>query len=435
MVRSGTRWTGVGAGLLVAVALSAGAALPGAARAADKPDQKNGDGPLREELLKLNAIATEDGQRAKLLALIKDKDRAKRLVAEADKMLKEAKGKENPFNYNGTLILARLAHFTKQYDAAEALYEHLIETATNLKSGGKMVAAYENLIGMYFDQKKYAQVVEACERFVGESGPEEYETAKAFIYERLAQAKAKEGKFDEALRVADLLVSADAGGWYFVQTKGWVLREQGKLGAAIDAYVESLEKLEANKALKAELKDRFTDRTRYILSGLYVDNKDIPKAAKELQSLIKRHPDNPVYKNDLGYIWGDNDLNLEESEQLIRDALDLDLKEKEKLKKEGKLDEVKPRPAYLDSLGWVLFKQKKYTEALEQLKKAIADEDSGSHMEIWDHLADCYLALGQKKEAIAAWEKGLKFEDLSKRDAERRRKVSDKLKKARADKD
>ena len=37
------------------------------------------------------------------------------------------------------------------------------------------------------------------------------------------------------------------------------------------------------------------------------------------------------------------------------------------------------------------------------------------------------------RDAIAAWEKGLKMEDVSKRDAERRRKVTDKLKKARAD--
>ena len=124
-------------------------------------------------------------------------------------------------------------------------------------------------------------------------------------------------------------------------------------------------------------------------------------------------------------------MNLEESEKLIKEALDLDKKEKEKLKKEGKIDEVKENAAYLDSLGWVLFKQKKYKEALEPLKKAAADEDDGNHLEIWDHLADCHMALGQKKEAIAAWEKALKMEDLSKRDGERRRKVSEKLKKAK----
>ncbi|HEV3435735.1 MAG TPA: CDC27 family protein, partial [Gemmata sp.] len=89
--------------------------------------------------------------------------------------------------------------------------------------------------------------------------------------------------------------------------------------------------------------------------------------------------------------------------------------------------------AYLDSLGWVFYKQKKYKEALEPLKKASADEEEGNHLEIWDHLGDCYLALGQKKDAIAAWEKALKMEDISNRDGERRRKVSEKLKKARLD--
>ena len=41
--------------------------------------------------------------------------------------------------------------------------------------------------------------------------------------------------------------------------------------------------------------------------------------------------------------------------------------------------------------------------------------------------------LGKKKEAIASWEKALKMEDLSKRDGERRRKVSEKLKKTKAE--
>ena len=150
-----------------------------------------------------------------------------------------------------------------------------------------------------------------------------------------------------------------------------------------------LDKLDADKDLKGEAKDRIKDRMRYTLSGLYVENKDIDKAAKELETLIKRNPDNPTYKNDLGFIWCDHDMNLEESEKLITEALDLDKKGQEKLKEEGKIDEVKANAAYLDSLGWVLFKQKKYKEALEPLKKASQDEEEGSHLEIWDHLADC----------------------------------------------
>ncbi|MDY3552456.1 tetratricopeptide repeat protein [Gemmata sp. JC717] len=412
--------------VLLAAAVGFAVLAGGQVRAAD--DNKE----LREELLKLNSITDKDAQRDKLRALAKDKDKAKKLVTEAGKMLKEAKGKDNPFNFNGGLIVARLAHFNKQYDVAEPFYEALVENATKIKSGSKMVDAYEGLIDLYWETKKYALVSETCQKFVDDMGPEEYERAKPFILERLVQSMAKEGKFDEALSLVDNLIRVSAqADWYFLQTKGWVLREQGKLPAAIEAYNSALEKLDTTDALKGEGKDQMKDRVRYILTGLYVDNKDVDKAAKHLQTLIKRNPDNPTYKNDLGFIWCDANMNLEESEKLIKEAIELDTKEREKLKKEGKLDEVKPNAAYLDSLGWVLFKQKKYKEALEPLKQAAADDEDGSHLEIWDHLADCHMALGEKKEAIAAWEKALKFEDLTKRDGERRRKVSEKLKKAR----
>jgi tetratricopeptide (TPR) repeat protein len=385
------------------------------------------DNPLREELLKFNALTGDNAVRDKLRELAKDKPKAKKLVAEAAAMLKEGKG--NPFKYNGTLIVARLAHFTKEYDTAEPFYKSMVEIATKLKSGSKMVEAHEGLIDLYFDTKKYGKAVDVCEKFVDTLGPDEVEEAKPFVLERLAQAKAKMEKFDEALRLADLLIEADGGGWYFRQTKGWVLREQGKLDAAIEAYVESLEKIDANKAIKGETKDRFKDRTRYILTGLYVDNKEIDKAAKELQTLIKRNPDNPTYKNDLGFIWCDNDKNLDESEKLIREAIDLDAKAQEKAKKEGLIETVKPSAAYADSLGWVLYKKKKYKEALAELKKAATDEDEGNHLEIWDHLADCYMALDQKKDAIDTWQKALEFDDISKRDIGRRAAVIAKLKK------
>jgi tetratricopeptide (TPR) repeat protein len=403
--------------------------LNGGAGRAD--GEKKGENALREQLLKLNSVTGDDAIKDKLVALAKDKEKAKKLVAEAGKMVKEAKGKENPFKFNGALIVAKLAHFTKQYDVAESFYEYLVENATKLKSGEKMVNAYEGLIELYTDAKKYALAAETAEKFVDLIGPDEVDQAKPFILELLARIKAKQEKFDEALRLAELLIEADKGGWYFLQTKGWILHEQGKLPAAIEAYTESLDKLDANEKMKAEAKDRFKDRTRYLLTNLYVENKEIDKAAKNLQTLIKRHPDNATYKNDLGFIWCDHDQNLPEAEKLIKEAIDLDKKEKEKLKKEGKLDEVKPNAAYLDSLGWVLFKEKKYKEALPYLKEAAADDEDGAHLEIWDHLADCHMALGEKKEAIAAWEKGLKYEDLSKRDVERRRKVSEKLRDAR----
>ena len=420
-------WTPTFGALAVGLLLAAGAV--------SRADDEKLD-PEREALLKLNTITGEDAQKAKLLALAKDKDKAKKAVALAVKMNKEAKGKDKPFNYNATFMLARVAHFVKDYGAAETFYDDAIEAATKLNSGQKLLNAYDGLIDMHWDAKKYTAMVEAVERFMDLKGHKEVDDVKLFMLERLVQAKARLGQFDEALKITAGLIQAgeeNGSGWYFMQLKGMVQREAGKTEAAIETHLEVLEKLDAAKTLKEDVRDRMKDRNRYVLTGLYVDNKDIDKAAKHLQTLIKRNPDNPTYKNDLGFVWCDNDKNLEESEKLIREALDLDKKEKEKAKKEGKIDEVKENAAYLDSLGWVMFKQKKYQEAVEYLKKACEDDDDGNHLEIWDHLADCYMAMDQKKDAIAAWEKGLKMEDISRRDAERRRKVTEKLKKARAE--
>lgn len=419
------RWPRIGllaAGLLLLATTGAGRA--------DEPKKTS---PLRESLLKLNGATTEDTQNAKLRELLKDKDKAKKAIAEAVKMMKEAKEDEKPFNYNGTIILATAARAIRETAAAERFSEHQIELATKLKSGPKILAAYEGLIDLNWDAKRYGEVVDVCEKLVDMKGPMEVENAKPFIIERLVQAKAKQGKIDEALTMTKGLLELTNDAWYFLQLKGWVQREGGKIDDAIATYGDVLEKLAADKNLKADAKDRITDRVRYTLSGLYVEKKDVEKGAKELQELIKRNPDSATYKNDLGFIWSDNDIKLEESEKLIKEALELDLKDKKKLKEEGKLDEVKENAAYLDSLGWVLFKQKKYKEALEPLKKASLDEEEGGHLEIWDHLADCYMALGDKKNAIASWEKALKMDDISKRDGERRRKVSEKLKKARTE--
>jgi tetratricopeptide (TPR) repeat protein len=420
-------------GLVVGLVLAAGAAAQEEKKAAPPDEAKKAD-PEREALLKLNSVTGEDAEQARFDALTKDKAKAKKAVALALKMRQEARGKDKPFNYTASMILGRVALSLRDHDSAETLFDDGVEAAAKVKDAEKTYRAYAGLADTYFDAKKYTAVVEACEKAL-DIRANEIANAQIFMLERLVQAKAKLGQFDEALKITAGLVQAgeDSGNaWYFLQLKGYVQREAGKNEDAIKTHLEVIEKLDAAKALKGDFRDRMKDRNRYVLSGLYVDAKDIDNAAKQLQTLIKRNPDSATYKNDLGFIWCDNDMNLEESEKLIREALDLDKKAQEKLKADGKVDEVRPNAAYLDSLGWVLFKQKKYKEALEYLKKACEDEDDGNHLEIWDHLADCHMALGQKKDAVAAWEKGLTMEDLSKRDAERRRKVTEKLKKARA---
>ena len=272
-------------------------------------------------------------------------------------------------------------------------------------------------------------------------GGKKFENFKPLVLEKLVQSKAKQGETDEALRMAEGLVQLDKGGWYFLQLKGWVLREAGKTDEAITTYEDVLDRLDDAKELKDDARTRIKRNVRYMLSGLHVDNKNVDKAAKQLQMLIKDDPDRATYYNDLGFIWADHDKNLDESEKLIRKALELDAKERKKLledpekKKDLTPDEIKrlkkENAAYLDSLGWVLYKQGKYEEALKYLEKAAKDEEDGNHIEIWDHWADALVALGKKKEAVGVWQKALKFEDVSPRDKERRKKVTQKMNKVK----
>src|SRR6516162_8740047 len=68
------------------------------------------DSSLRRQALQLNDITGNGPILGKVEALSKDKEAARKLVAEAGRMLKE---KPQPFNYNGTRILSSLAFKVK----------------------------------------------------------------------------------------------------------------------------------------------------------------------------------------------------------------------------------------------------------------------------------------------------------------------------------
>jgi len=70
--------------------------------------------------------------------------------------------------------------------------------------------------------------------------------------------------------------------------------------------------------------------------------------------------------------------------------------------------------AYLDSMGWVLFKREKYDEALKYLKMASADRD-GKDPTILEHLGDCLEKLKQKKLAVESWKQALELARKDKR--------------------
>jgi Flp pilus assembly protein TadD len=92
-------------------------------------------------------------------------------------------------------------------------------------------------------------------------------------------------------------------------------------------------------------------------------------------------------------MWAERGTNLARARELIEKAIKLD----------------PTNAAYLDSLGWVLYKQGHAREALGPIRKAV-ELNEEPDATLFDHLGDVYAALEQPDKAREAWRKSLEVE-------------------------
>jgi tetratricopeptide (TPR) repeat protein len=379
---------------------------------------------LRKQALALNAITGEDAEIGKILELVEDPPHTKPLLAEAAKLAKE---KEQPFNVNATRILAQTAQFLHETDVSVTFYKLFIEQAEQLRSTDKIGLGYSGLISTLYDGGKYDESDAACQQFLALKGDAVLQQMKPAVIRMRVLVMTKQGKEEKASELLEKLIKAQPGNPVNLTTKAQMLRMVEKPAEAVTAYEEAIDLYKKDEDLSKEERDDYVNSIRYTLSGLHVDLNQVDKAAADLKSLLEKDPDNPGYNNDLGYIWADHDMNLAESEKLIRKAIDEDKKQRQKANPEKEPEVVKDNPSYLDSLGWVLFKQKKYKEARQPLEEAVKQPDAQS-IEIYDHLAEVLNALGDKDAAIAVWKKGLELPADTKREKDKKAEVEKKVK-------
>jgi tetratricopeptide (TPR) repeat protein len=406
-----------------------------------------GGDELSKEIDRLNKLSGADPMKGALKVLLDEPLRTKKLLEAALPLTKE----KERLSYNGAMVLGMAASDLKDFKAAEAFFRVGMLYGVKLQSARKLLESYGGLIDLYFENKKYDESARLCrellelktddgkprvvltaftDRFGNTDFNEDdsFDTAKRLrpgVHRLLVQAVTKQGKYDQAIKLADTLIKLQDH-WLERQLKGWVLREAGKYEEAAKTYEDVLTRVQKDKSLETDEREHYIERYRYLLSNIYVDAKQIDKAAKTLQELLEKKPNDPGYNNDLGYIWADHDMNLDEAEKLIRKALELD----EKRRKAQNLpkEENQANGAYLDSLGWVLYKKKQYKEARDALLEAVADK-SAQHIEIYDHLGDTYMALGEREKALEAWRKGLEVVGEGRREAERKTVVEQKIEK------
>lgn len=147
---------------------------------------------------------------------------------------------------------------------------------------------------------------------------------------------------------------------------------------------------EALYRLQADL-DTKDAESRYYLATVYSELKDDAAAERELNEALTINPDFHEALNFLGYMYVEQNRDLDKAETMILKALEFE----------------PDNGAYIDSLGWLYFKRGKLREAVAKLEQAASLLEDPV---IYDHLGDAYHTIGADDKAKFYWRKSLSLD-------------------------
>ena len=225
----------------------------------------------------------------------------------------------------------------------------------------------------------------------------------------LGQILSEQGAFDEALDLLREIASADL--YFDVQMRiGFVLADADRIDEALEHLADVTPKSQDEQvriylAREQVLRDSGQpEQALELLSAALIDIPDHPdllyarglvtaimdrvaEHEQDMRRLIEIDPENAHAYNALGYTLADKTDRLAEALELIEKALVL----------------LPGDPFILDSLGWVHYRRGDLDLALEYLQLAM---DQRPDAEIAAHLGEVLWQLGDKEQAIAAWQDG-----------------------------
>jgi Flp pilus assembly protein TadD len=304
---------------------------------------------------------------------------------------------------------------------AQGRYEDAIrvlsDAVTGLKSQStalpsrrrSLAILYQQLGQLYRDTQNFQAAIYTFEE-LGRLGEEEDRRSRMLIMDTYRAAKdlpkaLQAGKdalakypSDPGLRTSDALLLGENG-----QTDEAVkvLRSQlTKTEADRDLYLNIAQVYERGRRYKeAEEAARTAEAIPgephenemvwFLLGAIYERQKFYDRAETEFKKTLEVNPRNAPVLNYYGYMLGDLGIRLEEAEALVQRAL----------------KEEPHSGAYLDSLGWIYFRENKLGEAEATLRKAVERESHDAT--IRSHLADVYAKSGRTDLAAIEWEKSL----------------------------
>jgi tetratricopeptide (TPR) repeat protein len=171
-------------------------------------------------------------------------------------------------------------------------------------------------------------------------------------------------------------------------------REAKQIQQAVATFEEALHEAELDQDTEiVNAKFYFNYGATAEQAGLY------EKAADLLRKSIALDPANAAEAyNYLGYMWADHNMYLDEAEDMIKRAL-----------------QIEPNNgSYLDSLGWVEFRKGRFDQALADLLRAAKNMEHEDAV-VFEHIGDVYLKLNRIQQALEAWQKALVLDPKNKK--------------------
>ncbi|MFN3467378.1 MAG: tetratricopeptide repeat protein, partial [Candidatus Brocadiales bacterium] len=219
---------------------------------------------------------------------------------------------------------------------------------------------------------------------------------------RLEEAEFVQGK------AINLLVRKVAGGSrdqreYLALAQLLIAQQRGE---------EALRVLE--NGIKAVKEEKSKD-LRLLLANLYYEANHEEATERELKDILRMDPDSHEANNFLGYFYAESGKELGEALRLVEKAL-----------------QAQPNnSAYIDSLGWVYYKQA--TEGLgdprleQALQKLLEAARESPDPEIFKHIGEVYYSLGQWEAAGKEWQRAFQNPPKGSKDEQIRLWIQEKL--------
>jgi len=128
----------------------------------------------------------------------------------------------------------------------------------------------------------------------------------------------------------------------------------------------------------------------YNIAHLY-ERVNQPKTIEDvLSQVVALDPQNASACNDLGFTWADEGRNLPRAQALILVAV----------------TQEPDNQSFLDSMGWVLYKQARYAEAETYFQRAVGPAAQPDPV-VLDHYGDVLYRLGRASDAVTQWKRAL----------------------------